>query len=770
TATVTHSLVEGGYTGTGNINADPLFVNPQPASAAPTTLGDYRLQACSPAINIGNNADIPFGITTDLDNNPRIAYTDVDLGAYEQQTNIYKDGNFTTWKGVNTNWHDKVNWCGGFIPSSTVDVTIPSSLSNYPLLSSAGSTKNIILNNGSSVSVAATAQLTINGTYTNNGSVIFNLGTWVMAGNAVGQSFPGAAGSVSDMNNLEINNSNGITMDKSFSITGSLIPTSGNINVNNATIRLRSTATGTASIAAVQPGASISYTGTGKFEIQRYINTGTGTGQHGKSWQFLSAAVSGQSVFQSWQENGLTTPGFGTWITGTGTGFDATTVLPSIKSFNTATNGWTPVVNTGAALYNKLGYMLFVRGDRTVNTYNGTPNTTVMRISGQVHSPSNPPPSVPVAANKFQSFGNPYPSRIEFSKVRALSTGIDDVFYVWDPLIPGNFNLGGWQTISGVTGYIPTVGLPPTGNAASAYYPAGIAAPYIESGSAVFVHGNAAGGNLNFNESCKVAGSRLVNRPGGNIGQQQVKALLSAALYNHAGLIADGNIVVFGRDFSADVNADDAIKIMNDGENFGLSRSGKLLAVESRSVLNTDDTIFYYLSNLRQQTYQLGFAPRNFDNYLNAWLIDRYSNTIQEISMRDSSFYNFSVTADVASTRPDRFIIVFRKKKKNHNNISASQEDRLYGNSMMQHVTMQVYPNPIKDNTIQIYLHGIKQGRYRLMLIDNLERIVQLEMIDHKTNGMLHLIQVNQKTAPGIYRLRLVDTDKEISVASVLIE
>ena len=60
-------------TGANNIDADPLFV----------ATNDLRLQNNSPAINTGNNAATGLtGITTDLDENPRIV-ADVDMGAYE---------------------------------------------------------------------------------------------------------------------------------------------------------------------------------------------------------------------------------------------------------------------------------------------------------------------------------------------------------------------------------------------------------------------------------------------------------------------------------------------------------------------------------------------------------------------------------------------------------------------------------------------------------------------------------------------------------------
>ncbi|MBW2351178.1 MAG: hypothetical protein JRF20_08335, partial [Deltaproteobacteria bacterium] len=59
--------------GAGTLYGDPLFVGG----------GDYRLQPLSAAINKGDNASVPSGITTDLDGNPRISGPVVDMGAYE---------------------------------------------------------------------------------------------------------------------------------------------------------------------------------------------------------------------------------------------------------------------------------------------------------------------------------------------------------------------------------------------------------------------------------------------------------------------------------------------------------------------------------------------------------------------------------------------------------------------------------------------------------------------------------------------------------------
>jgi hypothetical protein len=83
---ITYSIVQGGWTGTGsnNLAANPQFVAPQPASAAPTTAGDYRLTVNSPAINTGNDSDYTSAITIDPDGVDRIKGSHIDMGAYEE--------------------------------------------------------------------------------------------------------------------------------------------------------------------------------------------------------------------------------------------------------------------------------------------------------------------------------------------------------------------------------------------------------------------------------------------------------------------------------------------------------------------------------------------------------------------------------------------------------------------------------------------------------------------------------------------------------------
>ena len=90
--TVSFSDVQDGWPGIGNIDVDPLFVDPDN--------GDLRLMPGSPCIDAADNTAVPKEIDTDLDGNPRFVddpdtkdtgFGDppiVDMGAYEFQVRL----------------------------------------------------------------------------------------------------------------------------------------------------------------------------------------------------------------------------------------------------------------------------------------------------------------------------------------------------------------------------------------------------------------------------------------------------------------------------------------------------------------------------------------------------------------------------------------------------------------------------------------------------------------------------------------------------------
>lgn len=74
TVTAQYSNIQGGWTGTGNKNVDPLFMGAT----------DFHLQSTSPCVNTGTATDAPL---EDLDGNPRPSPIGgaFDMGAYEYQ-------------------------------------------------------------------------------------------------------------------------------------------------------------------------------------------------------------------------------------------------------------------------------------------------------------------------------------------------------------------------------------------------------------------------------------------------------------------------------------------------------------------------------------------------------------------------------------------------------------------------------------------------------------------------------------------------------------
>ena len=94
---VSYSDVQGGWTGTGNINKNPQFVSPGSRNVqGQWTNGDYSLKTNSPCLNKGKNALLPKDkadldkdgntneqLPVDLAGNARVTDYVVDMGAYE---------------------------------------------------------------------------------------------------------------------------------------------------------------------------------------------------------------------------------------------------------------------------------------------------------------------------------------------------------------------------------------------------------------------------------------------------------------------------------------------------------------------------------------------------------------------------------------------------------------------------------------------------------------------------------------------------------------
>ncbi len=576
--------------------------------------------------------------------------------------------NVSSWLGINTNWNDPVNWCGG-IPNAPRNVVLNAGLTNYPVISSTANCATITLNPGTTLKIDSNATLFVYGNFINNGSLTNN-GSISLTGTTT-QTFPGQ-GTIVRMNTLQINNSAGVSLDNSININLELKPTNGILALGNFDITLKSDANATASVSAIGSNAGFTY-GNGRFVVERYIPTGSGIGQHGKSWQFITAPVRGtQTVKQSWQENATLpnqnpNPGYGIQITSElpdalTLGFDVRSTTSSMKIYDSATNVFTGIPSTNNyPIQNKKGFMVFIRGNRNVTTISQLPEPTTLRSRGTIHAlGADAPDGIRIAAGGYQSIGNPYPSAIDFTNTTGVvfdrGNSIDNAYYVWDPRLTGTYGNGGYQTISAVNNWIPVPG-------GTSNYPTSVVAPKIQSGQAFFMHATGSGGLVSFNENAKTSGSVLVNRENNSSSIDSTeKQLFESGLFvllNGEYKMADGNFLVTSSAYSNDYNADDALKLSNSAENFSLTRAGKSFAIEARQPIQLTDTIFYSTKGLRTGNYRFKFKPYQMEsNGLVPYIIDLHLQTRTMLSFADTTHYDFSVLSNTTSASSNRFMIV----------------------------------------------------------------------------------------------------------------
>ncbi len=625
------------------------------------TATDLHLSPAASNTGLNNAGTFISSNTTDFDNTTRNGLLP-DIGCDE-----FLAPNTCYWVGkTSTDWQVASNWETNTIPGGATDVYISGGYTYMPSVTSTQAIKGLFMSAPGAAPVLTinNGDLQINGAITRTGGWIDGANGTVEMNGTAAQTIPASLFAGNKLRQLIIGNSNattGVTLAGTLDIYKSLgFSASGLKLTTNDYLVFKSTAIETASLGDVT-GKTI----VGNATVERYLPaTNAGPGSHGKSWQLLSVPVSGtQTVNAAWQEGAATATanpnsGYGTQISGdvpgaTSLGFDASSGTPSMKVYNSATGLYTGIANTNSLpISNQKGYMIFVRGDRSVTGYNQTAVPTILRATGKLYTTGTDlPPSSNVAADKFESIGNPYASSIDFLAL-TKSPGVDNTYYVWDPLLPGS-GYGAYQTISAVAGWLPSPG-------GTSNYPSGVAVSSIQSGQAFFVHATGGAGTVSFSEAAKVSGSKMSFRAGDAINISALYATLYNGTDSTAG-IADGNIIAFSSDYTNEYNGDDALKFVNGSANFGIFSSGRLLAVEARNNPSANDTVFYSLTNLRKQGYQFRFIAREIPVGYNAFLVDRFLQISTPVGLSGNTAINFNVNDDPASAATDRFYIIFQQ-------------------------------------------------------------------------------------------------------------
>ncbi|SDX36165.1 GEVED domain-containing protein [Aequorivita viscosa] len=483
-----------------------------------------------------------------------------------------------------------------------------------------------------------------------------------------------------------------------------------------------STATGNGELAAVNGTSTI----TGNATVQRYA-------QNKRSYRMVSSAVTTTtSIHDNWQEGAANStdnpsPGFGTHITGSTTGqngFDATaTGNASMFTVDVSTQQFQAIANTDVnTLTAGDAYLLFVRGDRSIDLTDPTDNVsseTVLRATGALVTGTNTQNFASATAGNFVMFGNPYQSAVDVNSVFASSTNVNSNFlYVYDPSL-------------GTYGSYVTVDLPSgtSGSTANQYLQPGQAAQVQVTGPATII----------FNESDKAPG----NFTSTNASPMMENDMLTVQLFttenfNNHGAEHDSFRILFGEGNDNRLTLADAVKPMNFYENLGRDLNGTFLSIERRALPESAEVYPLYSAGYQANDYTLKLTVDGLEGSF-LYLDDHFTGTSMLLEAGENT-YSFRVDAnDALSIATDRF------------SIRTEQRLGVDDNSLLAGI--RLFPNPLNGDTFYINAPKLNGEQLAVSISDLTGRNIFEQTIDCRANTVT--IPMGDNVASGVYLVTL---------------
>lgn len=518
-----------------------------------------------------------------------------------------------------------------------------------------------LLVNAQSITINSRASLVMNGNVTlvvrnasfnNNGNFNAGAGTVNFSGHKDTLASYVSGNRTTTFHNLSVAKSAfGVALKSPVGVKSVLAVTGGNL-YTDSNLTLKSDINLTARVDVVPATSQI----IGKAHVERYIPVK-------RAWRLMTAPVSkGSTIFNSWQNKGVYTPGIGTYVTGpnptgpAGNGLDASQQNnTSLKTWNAATQALVSVSNTHVAISpgtsgsgDNIGYYVFIRGDRNPNNTTITnQNVTTITSIGNLQTGTQTFSASPVK-KAYTLIGNPYASPVDFDKI--VITNIVKRFYVWDPKING---LGTYVMMDDLDGDGIWVKALKTSKQSKD----------IQSSQAFFVETSSNGpASVVFNESCKTGPDNNIGfRPESITGTGGlIYAVINLLNADNSVTEADGVVAEFNDNYSISLDQDDAIKFSNVNETLAILCNNTSLTAERRPSLSVYDTILFKLTRTVQRNYQFQFEAEGLaQSGLIGWLNDSYLNTSTPIDLSGITTVNFTINGNAASAATNRFKITF---------------------------------------------------------------------------------------------------------------
>lgn len=589
------------------------------------------------------------------------------------------------WTGaaMTSDWFTPKNWLG-LIPSAAYPTYINDGLLPgrvYPVLTGGtGIVNNLFIENASTLNVS-NGTLQVAGALSSSNRVTATDGTIEFNGSSY-QTIPANSFTGNTIKNLTI--SNNVGMDGATIVTGALSVGNGKTLSTNDNLTLKSDANGTARIAPLPVDGSGNATAfiDGNVSIERYIPAR-------KAWRLLSAPIASSTITlqDSWQEgaygpssrsNPNPNPGYGVHICGgsLANGFDQSpTNAATCKVYNSTTNAFVSLPatpGTYATLNSYSGYMIYIRGDRSIDLSQGNNaaiTATTLRMKGPVKAGKQ---TANVNATGFTVVGNPFASAIDFATI--TRNNVKNSFYVWDPKLNGTNGLGGYVTVSwnsGTGSYDVTTSASPVSQ-------------YIPNGEAVLMQSldSINPGTVTIKETDKTANGSDFQFGRQSTTAQKIRVNLYEQNVGGTSALLDGTLTTYDDAGSNSADQQDVQKLTAAGENISFQVAGQLFAIERRKTITEEETNVLNIAGMKQRDYKFEIIAENLNKPgFTAVLTDKYANEINNtvLNTNGSTEVLFTITDNPASYAADRFAIVFKKAQPKlfaFKSITAAQQQK----------------------------------------------------------------------------------------------
>lgn len=521
-----------------------------------------------------------------------------------------------TWNGsASSDWSNPLNWTPNGLPNSCASsVSIPSGTPNNPTISSAISIGDMTIQNG--------AQLTLNNTLSLCGNLTGGSSSNALILGAselrlIGTSAQQITGKV-NANNVRVNNtSTGVTVVAAgdLSVNTALILQKGNFS-NSGVVTLRSNATNTAYLDNFTSTTAGTYSGT--LTVERYVSNAA------NGYRDISSPVSttvggladdfsifGQNAVYCWY---------------------AYNPYPNVQVYNEALTIATGVYDEGFLSYTGTSNALSAMKGVAIRTYAGAPFTldlTGAPYTGAKSISITKTTSATPSADGWNLIGNPYPSPVSWSSLKALNAGkTDGSYYVFHTT--GEYT-GNWGSHNGVTGV----------NGAT---------NEIASMQGFFVKASASG-TFSANNTARVASESTAFYKTDAVQPDEIRLLLSNTV--------NSDEVVAYSDPNATMNYDagiDALK-MSGGSTVYMSykHAGQEMAINAVNAVTVQTEFPLVLWAKETGTYTLSASELNVTGLI-TYLKDATTNTLTDLRSN-----TVSIPLNGGETSEGRYSVVFEE-------------------------------------------------------------------------------------------------------------